>query len=215
MSGAAPNEGGNSRLISRQVLEGYRRERVFLAIVELAHEAGPAALTTTRIVKRGRMSRNTFYELFANKAECLDLACDFATDRLLAAIRGARAEDGGWRERLDRAISALLEAVSTEPRIAELCLVHTSSISTRGAELGVDPVIETLAKVIEDGGAAPGEVGQKSTRGLSEFVAATIVSIVVGRVRRGEAGELAGLQGELKELAARLWSEPAERVGTP
>jgi len=215
MSEAAPNEGGNSRLISRHVLEGYRRERIFLAVAELAHEAGSDTLTTTRIVKGGRMSRNTFYELFANKAECLDLACEFATDRLLAAIRGTRPETGEWRERLDRAVSALLEAVSAEPMIAELCLVHTSSISTRGAELGVDPVIETLAEVIEDGGAEAGGAGRESTRGLSEFVAATIVSIVVGRVRRGEAGELAQLQGELKELAARLWSEPAERVGTP
>lgn len=215
MSGATPNEGESPRLISRKVLKRFRRERIYLAVADLAHEEGPGALTMSRIVKRGRMSRSTFYDLFADKAECLDLACDWATDRLVAAIRESRPEAGGWRERLGGAISALLAAVSAEPESAELCLVHAPSISTRGTEHGSEPMIEALVEAMKDGEAAAAGTGQEQAEGLEEFVAATIVAIVVSRVRRGEAAELPLLRDELTELAARLWSEPAERVGTP
>jgi len=187
---------------------------MFVAVAELAHEGGPGALTTARIVKRGRMSRNTFYDLFADKAECLDLACGFACERLVAAIDASRPEDGAWRERLGAAVSALVEAVSEQPSIAELCLVHAPSVSTRGTELGSEPVIEALVAAMRADGAAGGQ-DREPPAGLEEFVAATIVSIVASRVRRGEAAELRELQGELTELAARLWSEPAERVGAP
>jgi AcrR family transcriptional regulator len=220
-AGGAETEPGSgaartgSRLIARHVLEGFRRERIFLAIAELAHEKGLAAMTTARIVRCGRMSRNTFYELFADKAQCLDLACEFAADRLATAIRAARPETGGWRERLGSAIGALIEYISAEPAIAELCLVHAPSISSPGTEPGTERVIEVLVEAMEDGDGARGDGGQGPTPGLEEFVAATIVSIVVTRVRRGEGSELGGLQEEITALAARLWSEPAERVGAP
>jgi AcrR family transcriptional regulator len=199
-------------MISRDVLERFRRERVFLAVAELAHEEGPSALTMSRIVKQGRMSRNTFYALFADKAECLDLACEFARDRLLAPVREVGPDAGTSQERLARAISGLVEAVSSEPTVAELCMVHAPSIASGGRDVGVEALVEALIATMRNDAR---EEGDEGSAGLEEFVAATIASIVVTRVRRGEAAELAALQGELTALAARLWSEPAERVGAP
>lgn len=199
------------RLISRHVLEGFRRERIYLAVAELAHEGGAGALTMAAIVKRGRMSRNTFYDLFADKRECLDLACEFARDCLVTPLREAGPDSGAMNERLERAIAALVAAVSAQPVVAELCLVHAPSVSPLGRELGVDAVVEALIAALKQGGDAP----DGGSPGLEEFVAATIVSIVATRARRGEAAELGTLQSELTELAARLWTEPAERVGAP
>lgn len=200
-----------SRLIARDVLEHFRRERIFLAVAKLAQERGASALTTAAIIKQGRMSRNTFYDLFADKAECLDLACEFAGERLVGPIREAETEDRQG-ERLGDAISALLEAVSTEPAVAELCVVHAPSISEHGREVGLEAIVEALIEAMgSDGDAADREVSP----GLREFVAATITSIVISRVRRGEAAGVGELQDDLTALAARLWNEPAEQVGAP
>lgn len=205
-----PGKERDSRLISRDVLERFRRERIFLSVADLAHEGGPAALTTARIVKHGRMSRNTFYNLFADKADCLDLACEYARDQLTAPLRELLPNDGAERERLGRAISALVEAAAERPAVAELCLVHAPSVSSRGRELGVEAVIGAMIGAIEgDRGQAAGQAG------IGEFVAATIVSIVVSRVRRGEGAELDQMKEELTDLAVRLWSEPGELVGAP
>lgn len=207
----AARKDGIAPMISREVLERFRRERVFLAVAELAHEEGPSALTMSRIVKQGRMSRNTFYALFADKAECLDLACEFARDRLLAPVRAVDPDTGTSQERLERAISGLVESVSSEPTVAELCMVHAPSIATGGRDVGVEALVEALIATMGRDATERSE----GSAGLEEFVAATIASIVVTRVRRGEAAELAALQDELTALAARLWSEPAERVGAP
>lgn len=182
--------------ISREVLEGYRRQRVVVALAELTHEGGVADLTTTRIIGRARMARNTFYELFDGKAECMEFACRRAGEGLVGPMEEACEEAGSWRDRLDRTIGALLRTAAAEPLLAELCLIHSPAVEANGTAPSSQRPVEALVAAMAGACEAPSE--------REELVASAVVSVVASRIRRGEAEGLSGLHGELNRLATKL-----------
>jgi hypothetical protein len=58
-----PGSGGSRR---RQVIE-IQRARILAAAVDTVEESGYAAMTVATVIQRARISRKTFYEVFANR----------------------------------------------------------------------------------------------------------------------------------------------------
>lgn len=190
------------RLISPEFVAGYRRERMAVAVAELAHEDGVDELTTARMVARARMSRLSFYELFADKAKCLTYCCEFAGDRLAEPVLTAAQDPEPWPVPLERAIRVLLEAVAEQPLLAELCFVHSAALLPRGSELGHQAIVKALAAVTPGREERDAEDVPPSEE--AEFVASAIASIVAQRIRAGEVDRLPALADELASLAVKL-----------
>ncbi len=104
--------------LSREQVENHQRGRIIAAMIAAAGTKGYGATTIGDITRRARVSRDTFYEQFANKEECLLAAYDATTrellDQMVAAgtsqpsyvegIRdGVRAYLRFWSERADAA----------------------------------------------------------------------------------------------------------------
>lgn len=123
-------------------------------------------------------------------------AIEIGNVRLKKAIDDAAA--AGWPQRIGAAIEGLLGAVEADPGLAELCLVHGHAVE--GGPLPFDPaLVQTLAGVMRAERGRDPEPGP----GLctEELVAYGILGVIAERLRRGEAGSLRGLAGELSQLA--------------
>src|SRR5438874_4109885 len=66
---------GHHRL-SRDEVGAAQRTRLLLAVVEVVAERGYAGATVGDVLRRARISRQTFYENFSNKEDCFLAAFD-------------------------------------------------------------------------------------------------------------------------------------------
>ncbi len=138
---------------ARVELGEIQRSRIIAAATEVVAELGYGGLTVAEIIARARISRRTFYELFADREECFLAAFDAALARVAEPVLAAYAESGPWRERIAAALLAALASFDEEPALARLLLVDALAagplaVARRAA------VIEALVHAVDEGRAA-------------------------------------------------------------
>jgi AcrR family transcriptional regulator len=195
------------RALPREFVEAHQRQRVVVAIAELAHEhGGSGALTAAQIIARARMSRNTFYELFGSKDNGVRFAFQASYEFLFEPVRVAGEGSEPWLGRLCGALDALLAGAVAEPLLAELCLIHSLAALTDGEGCAYQTAVVTMSELIGGGrGAAREELGgthPTPPSEVEEFLARAIVSLVALRIRQGAVEELPGHRDELVRLVA-------------
>ncbi len=168
--------------MSQEFIDARKRERLARGVAEGAHEYGLPRVTTDTIVNRARIARNALYELFESRGACVEFACETATMRLTTPLAAVAAADGSRRERAERTVDALIDAVSAEPLMAELCLVHSPGSAAPGAHAFREAVIETTREALG---------GDR----MAELAAGAIVTLVEMQLARGAAADL----GDLRE----------------
>jgi len=187
------------RALPQEVVDGYKRDRVALALAEVASESSVGDLTVTALTKRAKIARNTFYELFANRHDAVRYSVELGNRRLREAIDRGADQGGGWQNRVRGVISTLLAEVAAEPALAELSLVQ-GGVVERPPVGPFDPaLIESFAGVLHAGR----RERQQPLPGprTEELLACGILTVVAQRLRRGEAETLPTLSSELAEIA--------------
>src|SRR6476620_10154942 len=103
--------------------ERVQRAKLLEAMVQVVAEKGYERATVADAVRLARVSRGTFYALFASKEACLlaayRLGAEVLEARIAAAVRGA----SGWRDELERGLRAYLETLGGEPSFARVHLL--------------------------------------------------------------------------------------------
>ncbi|HKZ14268.1 MAG TPA: TetR family transcriptional regulator [Solirubrobacterales bacterium] len=89
-----------------------------------------AGTTIADLVRRGSVSRTTFYKLFNDKRDCFDAAATLCVERLAATLATAAAGCDSPAEATRRATAAGLELLAAEPGL---------TLVLSGDVLGVDP----------------------------------------------------------------------------
>lgn len=116
-------------MLTRAELDRLQRARILDAVTHVVAERGYAETTVGDIVGHGGISRRTFYELFANKADAFFAAYDALVDR---AIRRMRAACGGDRV-ADRCVfvgfDALVQLADLHPAWARVCVFEAPAAS--------------------------------------------------------------------------------------
>jgi AcrR family transcriptional regulator len=96
-----------------------QRARLLEGMTQAVYEKGYAAATVADAVRLARVSRGTFYSLFASKEECFLEAYRHGSDVLFDRVAGAaRDAPGDWRDRLRAGLRAYLHTLAGEPRFA-------------------------------------------------------------------------------------------------
>jgi AcrR family transcriptional regulator len=112
------------------VVRASQRERLVQAMLDSVAERGYEATTVPQVVAAARVSRNAFYELFADKLDCFLALCDeAATEMLDTLLAQATREDWvaalrsgtalylrWWREHPAFSRAYFLELPSAGPR---------------------------------------------------------------------------------------------------
>lgn len=110
--------------LSRQEVENHQRERIMVALVATVGSKGYGSTTIGDITSRARVSRDTFYEQFANKEECFVAVYDAITRELLAEIVAVGTSQPTYVDAVRDGIRAYLRFWSEHPDAARVCTIE-------------------------------------------------------------------------------------------
>lgn len=155
--------------IPRDVVIRSQRARVLRAMAESTAERGYAATTVAQVIDRAGVSRATFYELFADKEDCLLAAIREVVGRATTTVAEARSRSDEDLGSLGAGIRALLELFSAEPAFARLTVLECRSSTPRALELYLSTVRATVSLLAQgefaSGGPVPPDVAARAAFG--------------------------------------------------
>ena len=172
-----------------------QRQRLLVAAAEVTAERGAGTVTVAHIVARSGVSRRTFYELFADREDCLLAALDQAIARASAAVLPAYDESQRWPARIRAALVALLGFMDEEPAMARLCVVESLGAGPRALERRARIVAALIAAV--DEGRALVKGGRQPPPLTAEGVVGAVLAILHTRLLEGAREPLSQLAGPL------------------
>jgi AcrR family transcriptional regulator len=165
------------------------------AAVRTVDELGYGDATVADITHRARVSRRTFYELFANREECLIAALEGVVDGIRGEFVVAELDGLPWRERIRTGLWVILSLFDREPVLARVCVVQALRGSRRVLERR-EEILDGLAAVVDEG-------REELTRGgdcppsTAEGLIGAVLALVYSRLLRGEREPLTELMGDL------------------
>ncbi|MFE9103402.1 TetR/AcrR family transcriptional regulator [Actinomadura geliboluensis] len=201
-SGPAPRRLPRGRhALSRSEVERVHRDRLCAAMAAAMLEKGYVGTSVEDVLKRARVSRQSFYGLFSSKLDCFMAAFDKAGEvlmhRLEGAVGAAAAAGGGEGDpaiRFERAVTAYLEALSSEPGYARLFLVEVYAA-------GPEAVQRRAAIQGALVGALTGLMGVTSPAGefACKVVVAAVSSMVTPAIAAGDVEALKAIGPPITE----------------
>jgi AcrR family transcriptional regulator len=192
--------------LSREQVEQSQRLRLVRAMADVMAEKGYARTSVADVLRRARVSRGTFYELFASKEDCFMSVFEEAYGHILDAISaGARPAPA---QRLSLVLEQYLAAIASDPAAARVFLIEVFAAGDAVLERRLAlqrGLVDALAAVV-------GASEDDELFAVEAFVAAT-VSLVTARVSTGDATGVRELHQPLLGLAARLGIVARSRAG--
>lgn len=189
-----------------------QRERLQTALIELIAQRGYQAVRILDLTKLARVSRPTFYSLYADKEELFLAAYDEIAKRTASTIMAAYETQGSPGERLRRAMRAFAELAAAEPEAVSLMVLGAFGAGPRALERR-NRTLRALEQSIAASRSTTAPRGGAKTRKSPEgdltvkVILGGIREVTAARLRRGQAGALPAL---VDELAAWAESYPAK-----
>jgi AcrR family transcriptional regulator len=154
---------------------------MLVAVAVALERHGYAATTVSRVLEGAGVSRRTFYELFADKDDCLLVAYDHAERRAwaraVAAVAGASGAD--WPHRVHVAVGAAMDFLAAEPATARVFTLEARTLlplaeRQRGAEQRIAAILRAGNRTESDS-----DLPEETERTLVGNVAALAGSYVL------------------------------------
>jgi AcrR family transcriptional regulator/DNA-binding MarR family transcriptional regulator len=169
--------------------------RVLSAMTDVASERGFEALTVAEVVRRARVSRRTFYDLFEDRGDAFLAAFEdgvrHAQSRVAPVVDGER----GWVDGVRAGLMALLGFFDEEPELARLCVVHSLAAGPKVLDRRTE-ILQTIACGI-DGQARRAQKGPGPPALTAEVIVGGVLAIVYARLLEKRPGPLVDLVGPL------------------
>lgn len=185
--------------LSRDQVASAQRGRMLAAMTDASAELGYAKVTVADVLKRAGVSRETFYEQFANKEDCFLAAylevVSVLEQKLRAAAVGPPGAGNGPLDRVDRLIDGYLETLS-DSALAWVFLIEINAVGPRVVRRRAEAQAYAIGELATT-------IGAESDRQFlaCELLFTATVGIATQRVGAGRADELRELGPPLKELA--------------
>jgi AcrR family transcriptional regulator len=187
--------------LSREEVEGSQRERLQRAMAEAMAEKGYALTSVADILRRARVSRETFYELYSSKEDCFMSVFDAA----YAAIGAAMTASSGTADPattteplLARVLDDYLGAIATDPVTARVFLIEVYAAGPEAIERRTalqQGLVDLLAQ---------GLGGDERDRFAVEAGIAAIAALVTARLAVGDVDGIRALRDPILDLLTRL-----------
>lgn len=190
-----------------QVRESQRR-RLLRAMLEHVASQGYEATTVPAVVATARVSRNAFYELFSDKADCFLAACDELAGDLLERLAAA-GSGADWLTTLRQGVKTYLSWWASRPGFAYAYLACLPSAGERAVEQR-ERAYEMFREMFR-ALARRARVEQPSLPPLPgvvpRFLVFAITELVAEEVRAGRTARLPALEDDVAFLAIRLLAD--------
>lgn len=200
---------GRHKLGAHEV-RASQRQRLLRAMVESVAEQGYERTTVPAVVAAARVSRNAFYELFEDKADCFLAACDESGQELLDELM-ALASEPDWIQALRRGIDMYLRRWQERPAFTTAYFLGLPMVGVRGFQQRERTY--ALYRAMFEALGARARAEQPGLPPLSPLVPRVLVlaitELVSEEVRAGRVQRLTDLAPALLELIARLLADEA------
>jgi AcrR family transcriptional regulator len=198
-----------------------QRERLQTALIELISQRGYQAVRILDLTKLARVSRPTFYSLYADKEELFLAAHDEIAKHTASTIMAAYETQGSPGERLRRAMRAFAELAAAEPEAVSLMVLGAFGAGPKALERH-NRTLQALEQSIDSSRAAAtrggGRKGRRKAGGTDltvKVILGGIREVTAARLRRGQASALPGLADELAAWAESYPAKPPAGLGPP
>jgi AcrR family transcriptional regulator len=184
-----------------------QRSRLLAGAVTTIDELGYPRATVGRITARARLSRRTFYQMFANRDECFAAALEEVAARVSGELAVAGLEGLSWRERVRMGVWTILAFLDREPVLARVCVVQALRAGPLVLERR-EAVLARLAAAVDQGRSESAR-GDGLTSLTAEGVVGAAFAILYSRLSRRDGEPLTGLLGELMAMVVLPYLGPA------
>jgi AcrR family transcriptional regulator len=174
-----------------------QRARIVGAALRVVGEVGYRGLSVARVADRARVSRRTFYEVFADCEECFVAVFEDALVRVSEQVEGAYGVGGGsWQARVRAALGALLVLFEEEPQLASLLVVDALGGGPRVLERRAEMLRVLSARLQADGVRASRHGGGVAPL-TGEGVVGGVLSVLYARLSERGPGGMVELTSQL------------------
>jgi AcrR family transcriptional regulator len=185
-------------LVPSDFVAQNQRQRILLAMAELAAERGYQKTTIELIAKTARVALVTFYEHFSGKEECFLAAFDESVDAAREAFAELLDTSQPWPEQISSGLEIFLEMVVRERARAKLCIVEAQAAGSASLQR-YQSTLESVAPKLREGRELNPRAGLLPD-GLEVALAGGIAWLVHQRLVAGEADDLMALLPEMLQV---------------
>jgi len=121
--------------LPRELVIRSQRERLLAAVVRVTAARGYESTSVADILEEAGVGRESFYELFDDKRDCLLAARGILVDDLEESVRVAYEEGDAWVERVANGLGAMLEWFASDPAAARVVMVELAAVGPVSREL--------------------------------------------------------------------------------
>lgn len=170
--------------LPRELVERSQRERLLAAVVRVTVAKGYESTTVADILGEAGVGRESFYELFDDKLDCMLAAHKLLVDNLEERVREVYVVEGPWPQRMREGLSTTLGWFAADSDIARFTLVEMSTVGP-----AFRPVFKAefaratalLEEGLDEGGAQP-ELAEATSLAIGAILARIYEEVVLGRV---------------------------------
>jgi AcrR family transcriptional regulator len=179
-------------------------------MLECVGRDGYEASTVPQVVATARVSRNAFYELFDDKADCFMALCDQTAEELLSELLELVAEPD-WIQATREGAHRYLRWWQERPTISSAYLLSLPTVGDRAVrhrERQYAPFRAMFADLGRRARAEQPELGPLSDL-VPRVLVLSITELVAEEVRAGRTSRLTDLSEEVALLAIKLLADDA------
>lgn len=172
--------------LPRELVERSQRERLLAAVVRVTAANGYESTTVGDILGEAGVGRETFYELYDDKLDCMVAAHRILLDDLEERIRDVYIGDGPWPERLREGLRATLDWFAADPEVARFLLVEMSTVGPAFRAIFQSEYARFTGLLDEgfDEGTPRPELNEATSLGVGAMLARIYEEILLDRVDR-------------------------------
>jgi AcrR family transcriptional regulator len=196
--------------LPREAVLASQRERLLNAMAELVGTQGYEATTVPQVIAAARVSRNSFYELFDDKTDCMIALCD-EVGTTLGRLLMSFAEEPDWQTALRRGLHAYLGWWQERPVFTRTYLIELPTAGRRALEERAqqyERFKDVLGFLAERAREEQPDLPPLSDAALTTAVVGP-TELVAGYVRAGRLDQLGELEGDLYRLLVTLLADSA------
>lgn len=195
--------------LPREVVARSQRERLLAAVVRVTADKGYEAMSVADILEQAAVGRQSFYEQFSDKRDCLLAAHQLLVDDLEATATAAFASGGPWPQRVRAGLAAVLDWFAINPEAARVTLVELATTGLVARER-FQASFHRFTAMLDEGLEEP--AAPTDMPNITSFAAATAFARIYEETVKGRIAELPRLLPELTfELLVPFVGETAAR----
>ncbi len=196
--------------LPRELVTRSQRERLLAAIVRVTASNGYESTSVADILEEAGVGRESFYELFEDKKDCLLAARGLLVDDLEATVNAAYRGPDPWVDRVRKGLAAMLDWFAADPAAARIVIVELAAVGAASRDL-FQSDFSRFAKMLDAGLEQEEPVpGLPRPTGLA---VGAVLARVYEEIVRGRTAELPRLLPELTyEVLVPFVGEEAARI---